>query len=163
MNNFSCAFYGVLLLIGLTVFPSKSFSSGGDSSNNAPYIVVAETRVSNNSIELGLQLKNTSTRKLVFLPGLLSRDELVLYISRPTAFGGVIEELGLINDPDPEMVEVGGGKIYRAEIDLEEIFPSIRGELKKSELIIFWAVKVETADGLFVQRFGGYINVDKRQ
>ncbi len=136
---------------------SSCYSSGGVSSSDSPYVVNAKVTVSDDIIELNLKLKNNLRDKLVFYPGVLSRDNIVLYISRPKAYGGIIEELGIIDDPDLELLEVKGEKVFREDIDLTEIFPSLREELTKRELILFWAVKVETKNGKYSERFGGHI------
>ncbi len=155
--NFSYLFCRAVLWMTLILCSSSCYSSGGSTSSASPYVVNAKATITNDSIELNLQLKNNLVDKLVFYPGVLSRDSIVLYISRPKAFGGVVEEVGLIDDPDVELLEIEGGKVFREDIDLEEIFPSLREELTKGELILFWAVKVETENGQHSERFGGYI------
>ncbi|WNO10292.1 hypothetical protein [Teredinibacter sp. KSP-S5-2] len=146
----------------MAVIASSQNGYSSEEVDSSPYVVDAVV-VNDKSVELEFKLKNNSKDKLIFYSDLLSRDNVVLYISKSTAYGGILEELGAIDDPDVGRIEIKSGESYSSKLNLERIFPSIRKELAKKELLLFWSTEVKTVDGKFSNRFGGYLSLNKNK
>ena len=66
-----------------------------------------------------------------------------------------------IDDPGPTQVTVEPKSSLSGDIDLQRVFTDLDKELKKSEVIVFWAYKAP--DGLGIPRWsGGWVLIPQR-
>ena len=142
-----------IVALGFSLAPAL----GDEAPMSKPFNVTAKIH-SEPGHRLELTLTNTSAEPLRFFNGVLSRTTMSVILARDSAFGGVLDEVAVIDDPPAGEMTLNPSASYSHFIDLNVSFPSLSSELQRGALVVFWTATISTSDTSHAAiRFGGYL------
>lgn len=144
-----------IVVFGLASAPAL----GDEAPISKPFNLTAKIH-SEPSHRLELTLTNTSEEPLRFFHGVLSRAAVSLVLVQDRAYGDVLDEWGVLDNPSLGEITLNPNASHSHFINLNESFPSLSSELQKRDLVLFWTAVISTSDAgdaAIRIRFGGYL------
>lgn len=139
----------------------QSCQINGETVNKRPLEIRSEI-VYDSHIKLRFTLTNNSDRKIDFHKSELSRTTVRLILVEDKIYGETIIEKPVIDDPPIGVIELQRGKAYSNEINIQDLFPSIRNDMDKSDIVLFWKTSITPIGSQNSQYdFGGYHIISK--
>lgn len=146
----------ILMLVAGTAF--------GDASSPAEKFNLTATLNYDSGYKLLLGLSNESDHPLVFHDGVLSRQAVTIIVARYSPDGGVLDGVASFDDPSFRLFALAPGEMRWETFDLESSFPSLRSELERHGLVLFWTAEISSLEkNPATRRFGGYLIIPQNK
>ncbi len=155
MNN-----YINLLIVLLICFSNITFGEDINSAFTKQYVVKAKLNKIN-GYRLSFEFTNLSDSSIEFDNGFLSRDHINLFVLKDKLLSEPLEEVFSF-DRYIDKIWIKPQEKFIFDIDLNYNFPTFSEDLIKSNILIFWHIKLEPLSKEHEMfRFGGYLVVDQ--